>query len=283
MLPLDALENYVKKLISYEDTTNNNPNWGTPLNPYNDKYYTGGSSGGPAYAVATGLIPFAIGSDGGGSIRIPTNYCGLYGLKPSHGRVSTAPLLKPDRSVVVIGPLTSNMADLEVSFRVLAQPNTSDHPSAQFSPPKPLSGSRNKVLGVCKPWFDRADPAVQEACHSAIQYFVSELGYQIIDISLPLLHEGQIAHAITILAEAAAAQRSLTDLTAPNKVLLKVAQQTPAMDFLLAQRLRNLLMQHLGYLFQKHPGLIIVVRIRLHLPTSRSSGSEKPFRKAFHR
>lgn len=73
------------------DTTNNNPIFGTPRNPNNANYYCGGSSGGSAYSVAAGLLPFSMGNDGGGSIRIPAGYCGLYGLKPSHGRVSIRP------------------------------------------------------------------------------------------------------------------------------------------------------------------------------------------------
>ncbi|PSN71629.1 glutamyl-tRNA amidotransferas-like protein subunit A [Corynespora cassiicola Philippines] len=240
------------------DTTNNNPNWGTPRNPYNEQYYTGGSSGGAAYAVASGLIPFAIGSDGGGSIRIPSNYCGLFGLKPSHGRVSVAPLIKSATTTVVQGPLAGSMADLEVSYRVLAQPDPSHHNSGAFAPPRPHAGPRNKIIGICKPWFDRADPPVQEACHSAIKYLTSELGYQVIDITLPLLREGQMAHAMTILNEGLTATPDFSHLTAPNKILMKVAQQTPASDYLLAQRVRHVQMQHLAHLFRTHPGLIIV-------------------------
>ena len=73
------------------DTTNLNPNFGTPFNPYSSNYYCGGSSGGSAYAVAAGLMPFTLGHDGGGSVRIPSAYCGLFGLKTSHGRVSYRP------------------------------------------------------------------------------------------------------------------------------------------------------------------------------------------------
>ncbi|KAF2177725.1 glutamyl-tRNA amidotransferas-like protein subunit A [Zopfia rhizophila CBS 207.26] len=248
------------------DTTNNNPHYGTPLNPYNDQYYTGGSSGGAGYAVAQGLVPFAIGSDGGGSIRLPANYCGVYGLKPSHGRVSIAPLGHVANTTVVQGPLASNMADLEISFRVLAQPDPSNPISRQFAPPKPLTGLRKKVLGIYKHWFDRADPLVKEACQKALDHMTSKLGYEIVDLTLPLIHEGQIAHAMTILSECATSHPDVMGLTPANKVLLKVAAQTPARDFLLAQRLRNVLMQHLAYLFQKYPSLIIVT------PTAPNAG-----------
>ncbi|KAH4048193.1 amidase [Parastagonospora nodorum] len=240
------------------DTTNNNPIWGTPLNPYNASYYTGGSSGGVASAVGHGIVPFGIGSDGGGSVRIPSNYCGLFGLKTSHGRVSTAPTPGGMKSVVVRGPLTTSMADLDISYRVLAQPDPSCYPSSHFSPPKPHTGPRNKTIGICKPWFDRADPAVQEACQSAMQYMQSELGYTIIDITIPLLQEGQLAHAMTILAEGVDLSRPIWGLTPANRILMSVAKQTPTIDFLLAQRVRNVIMEHLAHLFEKHPGLIIV-------------------------
>lgn len=217
--------------------------------------------------MSYGLLPFSIGSDGGGSVRIPSCYCGLYGLKPSHARVSIAPIHESSDSVTVHGPLASSMADLEVAYRVLAQPDPSKFPSSEFSPPRRLTGPRNKVLGVYNAWFDRADPAVQEACQSAISYFKSELGYEVIDVSIPLLHQAQIAHAMTILAEGASSlQNSIHDLTGPNRVLLSVAKQTPATDFVLAQRVRNILMEHLAHLFRAHPGLIIVT------PTTPNAG-----------
>jgi Asp-tRNA(Asn)/Glu-tRNA(Gln) amidotransferase A subunit family amidase len=211
-------------------------------------------------------VPFGIGSDGGGSVRIPSNYSGLYGLKTSHGRVSLAPMPGSMKSVVVRGPLTTSMADLELSYRVMSQPDPSTFPSSHFSPPRAHTGPRNKVIGIYKPWFDRADPPVQESCHAALQYFQSECGYEVIDISIPLLQEGQLAHAMTILAEGIDLSHSIWDLTPPNRVLLSVARQTPTIDFLLAQRVRNAIMEHLAHLFQKHPGLIIVT------PTTPNAG-----------
>lgn len=118
------------------DTTNNNPNWGTPRNPHNDQYYTGGSSGGPAYAVSSGLVPFAVGSDGGGSIRIPASFCGVYGLKPSHSRLEDT-----TSTVTVNGPLAGTMTDLEIAYRVLANPDLNHPVTALFAPPGPLDSS----------------------------------------------------------------------------------------------------------------------------------------------
>jgi Asp-tRNA(Asn)/Glu-tRNA(Gln) amidotransferase A subunit family amidase len=230
------------------------------LNPYNEHYYTGGSSGGAAYAVSAGIIPFAIGTDGGGSVRIPSSFCGIYGLKPSHGRISASPSPAMANTTVVLGPLAGNMADLEVSYRVMAKPDPANLHSSLFPPPNPKmpSETRKPFLGIYRTWFDRADPSVRDVCQKALNFLADRFGYEIVDITLPFIHEGQIAHAMTILAESAAASPNVTGLTAANKVLIKVGSQTPAPDLLFAQKMRNVIMEHIAYLFQKHPGLIIV-------------------------
>ena len=251
------------------DTTNCNPNFGTPLNPNNDHYYCGGSSGGSAYAVATGLMPFTMGNDGGGSIRIPAAYCGLYGLKTSHGRVSIRPTSNLAKSTGVAGPIAANMVDLELAYRVMAQPDALDNDSSLFIAPGSIldnHSSRKKILGIYRIWFDLADEPVQKACWKVLDYFTSQLGYETIDISIPLAHEGQLAHAMTILAEIGSGIPSVRDITAPNKVLISVGKKTSAVDLLQAQKLRNLLMQHLAHLYAQHPGLIIVT------PTTPNAG-----------
>lgn len=150
------------------------------------------------------------------------------------------------------------MHDLEIAYRTMAAPDPSNPVSAHFAPPGTAYPSRPRVLGICKPWFDRADPAVLNACHAALQHYEAQ-GYTLVDINIPYLAEGQTAHAMTILAEIGSGlSHNVTDFSAPNKILLSVGAQTPASDFLLAQKLRNLLMQHLAFLFKKHPGLIIV-------------------------
>jgi len=248
------------------DTTNNNPIHGTPLNPHNPNYYTGGSSGGSAYAVSTGLVPIAFGADAGGSIRIPSSYCGVYGLKPSHGRVSGIPTLKLATTCGVDGPIAGSMTDLETAYRVMATPDPSNTSSSMFPLPRPHTGPRRKCIGVYNTWFDRADPSILNVCYSALDHYKT-LGYEIIDISIPFLPDGQTAHAITSLCEISSATNgSVAGLSAPNKILISVGRQTPASDLILAQKLRNLLMQHLAFLFAKHPGLIVVT------PTTANAG-----------
>lgn len=247
------------------DTTNNNPAKGTPLNPHNPHYYTGGSSGGSAYTVAAGLFPVTLGADGGGSIRNPSAYCGIFGLKPSHNRVSGSPTTGLAPSCGVLGPMASSMADLEYAYRIMAIPNPSDSISSMLPVPVPKDARQEKVIGIYKPWFDLADPSVLNACHAAISHYQS-FGYKVIDITIPYLSEGQLAQAVTILSEISAGVPSVSGLTSANKILISVGKQTPASDFLLAQKMRNMLMQHLAFLFEQHPGLLIVT------PTTPNAG-----------
>jgi amidase len=107
--------------------------FGRTNNPHALQRTVGGSSGGSGAAVAAGLTGFDIGSDMSGSIRIPANYCGVYGLKPSAGRIPTTGHLPPppgvakaDRMMAVLGPLARSVDDLALLFRVLAGPDGSD-------------------------------------------------------------------------------------------------------------------------------------------------------------
>ena len=247
------------------DTNNNNPNYGTPRNPHNQDFYSGGSSGGSGYAVAAGLVPIALGADGGGSIRIPSSFCGIWGLKPSHNRVSGYPSPSIAPSVGVLGPMAASIDDLALSYRVMAAPPPPGEYSVSslFPDPSatsPLSSPRNKTIGVFRDWIDRAEPAVRTVFDRALDYYRTQKSYKVVDISIPYLPEGQRAHVLTIMSEIASSVHpdQIRHLIAPNKVLVSMGvYQVKAHDLLVAQRLRNLLMTHLAYLFQTHPGLLI--------------------------
>ncbi|KAF3480561.1 glutamyl-tRNA(Gln) amidotransferase subunit A [Arthroderma uncinatum] len=239
------------------DTSGNNPNYGTPLNPYNPKYYTGGSSSGSAYAVSAGLIPFALGSDGGGSIRIPSSFCSVYGLKPSHNRISHHPGPNHSNTCAVNGPIAADLQSLSALYRVIGCPPSSS-PFLPVHPRLAPLSAEKKYLGVPEGWFSQATPAIQKLCRSAISNIVDKYNYTVVPIEIPFLIEGQIAHALTILTDAATLLPDTTNLTFPNKLLLGLGTVTPATDYLLAQKLRRLLMQHLAWLWKEYPGMIIV-------------------------
>lgn len=165
----------------------------------------------------------------------------------------------------VQGPIAATISDLELAYRVMGKPEP-DHPiGSLFSPPKPFTGPRPKIMGIFEPWFNRADPEVLTRCNQVKEYMVKVLGYEVVSIELPYLPEGQLAHAATTLSEMSTILQMqfpgrpwLTDLTAATKILALVGAQTPAYDYILAQRLRNLLMSHLSFLWKKYPGLVII-------------------------
>lgn len=206
------------------DTTGNNPNHGTPRNPFHADYYTGGSSSGTGGAIGLGLIPIGLGSDGGGSIRIPASYCNVFGLKPTHARVSFWPSENHSNTCAVNGPMAADMESLATLFEVMAEP----HPASPFAfpgvprlPPalKMLEAraERPKVLGVCRAWFDDCAPAVRELCQTMVDALVAKEGYRVVDVEIPYLKEGQSAHAMTVLTDASTLLPKYGNLTWANR------------------------------------------------------------------
>ncbi|VUC27933.1 unnamed protein product [Clonostachys rosea] len=242
------------------DTSGNNPFYGTPRNPYNRDYYPGGSSSGCAYAVSVGLIPMTLGSDGGGSIRIPSSFCSVVGLKPSHGRLSCYPGQNHANTCATNGPIASDIRSLAEVYSVLSQP----HPSTDFHPNSEGTGKliidpkRPKVIGIPEVWFQKAAPSVQKLCRNTVDWLVKNKGYSVVSIDIPFLKEGQMAHAMTILTDGATLLPDPRGLSAANRTLLALGKVTPSTDYLLAQKLRRTLMQHLAWIWKTYPGMVIV-------------------------
>lgn len=247
------------------DTPGNNPNYGTPRNPFNDDYYTGGSSSGTGAAVGVGLIPIGLGSDGGGSIRIPSSFCSIFGLKTTHSRVSFWPSANHSSTCAVLGPMAADMESLATLFEVIAAP----HPASPFAfpgvprvPPAAkmleLTPGRPKVLGICRAWFEDCAPAVRDLCQGVVDTMESKYGYTVVDIEIPFLTEGQFAHALTVLTDGATLLPKYDNLTWANRILLALGRTNPATDYLIAQKLRRCLVMHLSYLWKLHPGMLIV-------------------------
>ncbi len=158
----------------------------------------------------------------------------------------------------VNGPLACDISSLAAAYEVLGAPDdTSPFPSV--SPlVLDISPHRTKVLGVPEEWFSRAPSAIQKLCCLTIDRLVALHGYTLVPITIPFLAEGQLSHAMTVLTDAATLLPVTKNLTAANRIMIALGTVTPSTDYLLAQKLRALLMQHLAWLWQQYPGMIIV-------------------------
>lgn len=151
-----------------------NPKRRMPRNPHGDDRLAGGSSTGTAVAVATGVVPFGIGTDGGGSIRIPSSLNGVFGIKPTWGRVSRDGELGGG-SVAHVGPIASSTLDLAVALEVTAGPDERDRQtfgSPEVAPGQFTAACTRSVkglrIGVDKALWKDAAPEVERACENAL-------------------------------------------------------------------------------------------------------------------
>ena len=166
--------------------TNENPHYGPVRNPWAQERISGGSSGGSAAAVATGMGFASMGTDTGGSIRIPASLCGIVGLKPTYGLVSVAGVVPLAETLDHVGPLARNVTDVCIMLQAVA----GKYPKGARAPdPRKLrkSISRRFRLGWPKQYFlDRVDAEVRRAIEAAGKTLES-LGARIEEVSLPHL------------------------------------------------------------------------------------------------
>ncbi len=159
-------------------------------NPWDTAYTPGGSSGGAAASVAAGLVTAAIGADGGGSIRIPASFTGLFGFKPTYGLCRYKKGLKAMSDFIAPGPLTRCVGDARIILEVLAECSYS-HES--------LNNQRLRVAWCPLPGKNPVDPQVAKIVEEAV-YKLASLGHEIKEIEIPL--EGwNIAFDTLVLAE----------------------------------------------------------------------------------
>ena len=180
--------------------------FGPTKNPWDTSRVPGGSSGGSAAAVAAGLAPGSLGSDTGGSIRMPAGLCNLVGFKPTYGRVSRYGLVAYASSLDQIGPFARTVGDAALLASVVCGPDSHDSTCAELSPEDFTSELEKPVprlvLGVPAQARSTGNhPAVAAALENAIKVFRDQ-GAQIVDIDLPTLKHGIAAYYIIATAEA---------------------------------------------------------------------------------
>jgi len=158
------------------------PLTGITRNPWNPAKTPGGSSGGAAAAVAAGMGPLAVGTDGGGSIRIPCSFTGLFGIKPSFGRVPAWPL-SPFGTVAHVGPMTRTVTDAALMLNVIAQPDARDWHALPYDPRDWRMGLDGGVEGLRIAYspdlgYAKVDPEVRKLVDDAVKVF-SDLGAKV--------------------------------------------------------------------------------------------------------
>lgn len=191
--------------------TTNNPHFGACRNPWGVDRSPGGSSGGSAAALAAHLCMGALGSDTGGSIRIPASLCGVVGLKPTYGRVSLRGVIPLSWSLDHAGPLARTARDVALLLQVIAGYDPSDPVSVDIPIPDYLRSLEREVAGwrivlANDEFFLKAGSEVLNAVHKAAGVFAG-LGAQVDEVKIPLAQEAAQANGLIVTSEAAAYHR----------------------------------------------------------------------------
>ncbi|HEU0166946.1 MAG TPA: amidase, partial [Chloroflexota bacterium] len=167
--------------------------FGPARNPWNPEHMTGGSSSGSAAAVAAGICPIALGTDTAGSVRIPAALCGIVGLKPTYGRVSTQQVIPLSWNMDHVGPMTGTVEDAALALSAMCP----------FEPPSFSEQLSNVKVGICRPHFwEHLDVEVRRLAELAISRFG-----EAVEVELPSIGLGAAAQAVITAAEAGAYHR----------------------------------------------------------------------------
>ncbi len=178
-----------------------NSAYGSVKNPFDISRVPGGSSGGSAGAIASGMALGSLGSDTGGSIRQPASFCGIVGMKPSYGVVSRSGVIAMASSLDQVGPMAKNSQDAEIIFKVIAGKDDLDSTSIALPSLNEQKIKNNKVIGVPRDWLKEGiEKEVLENFENNLEN-LKKRGYQIKDISLPFSKFSLAVYYILMPAE----------------------------------------------------------------------------------
>ena len=238
--------------------TNDNPHFGPTRNPWNTDRTPGGSSGGSGAAVACGMAFAGMGSDTGGSIRIPASFCGVAGLKPTFGRVSVHGIYPLGYTLDHAGPLARTAEDVAIVYDAIAGYDPKDNfccdvPVREVRFKKRLNRMR---IGVTKDYFsDHLHADVERAFGDALKVFES-LGARIVPVELPDIFDLTEAGRITLLSEAYVLHKQHLEehpdqLGKDVKMLIERGKEPTAADYVNAQLVRYKFRRRLEEMFHQ--------------------------------
>lgn len=239
--------------------TSNNPHFGPVRNPADPNRIPGGSSGGSAAAVVADLAMAAMGSDTGGSIRIPASFCGCAGIKPTYGLVSRYGVAPLGFTMDHMGPLARTVRDTALVLQAIAGPDKRDESCASRPAGSYLPPARARLEGVRVGWpdnfyFDRVDAEVAAAIDGQRRQ-AERLGATIVAIQVPDVAAVNTVGRVLLLSEAAALYAPYlhrrSEFGADVLALLDQGRLLSATDYINAQRLRRAMQQEWRVLWEQ--------------------------------
>jgi aspartyl-tRNA(Asn)/glutamyl-tRNA(Gln) amidotransferase subunit A len=239
--------------------TTDNPHWGTCRNPWDLTKTPGGSSGGSAVAVATGMALAALGSDTSGSIRIPAAICGIVGLKPTYGRVSRFGVFPEAWTLDHVGPMTRTVRDAALVLDAISGSDPRDPGSLDSGPTQFADSLRDScagmVIGVEEDfWFSDIDDAIAASVRDALRA-LERKGARLRTVSVPRLRHTEFALTIIDTAETSTVHHANLrdrpqDYGDDVRLLLECGELPSAVEYLEAQQVRRALQRDLHETFQ---------------------------------
>ncbi|HEX9384907.1 MAG TPA: amidase [Anaerolineales bacterium] len=245
--------------------TGNNPHYGTARNPWDTTRIPGGSSSGSAIAVATGMALGALGTDTGGSIRIPASLCGIVGLKPTFGRLSLRGVFPLSWNLDHVGPLVKCVKDAALMLQVISVYDPIDPASVKKSAGDELDHlddhveGRKIALGIGK-FIEAAEPEVLEAVHKAARVFES-LGCKVQEVDVSWLKEAALANKTMTQSDGAAVHRDRLKehpdwFGEDIRRRLEDGAKTTSTEYILARRTQAEVKKRFEHFFEDHDFLI---------------------------
>ena len=245
--------------------TGENPDYGHMHNPWNPELISGGSSGGSGSAAASGQCTITMGSDTGGSVRIPSSLCGIVGLKPTYGLISRHGLTPLSWCLDHPGPMVRTVEDAALTMNAISGYDPKDDGSANVDIPDftaSMTGDiKNIKIGLVREFFEAPlDAEVDTVVKSAIAQLES-LGAEIVEVSMPMFEQAQAISGTILMAEAAAYHRDLLNehadkLYPPVRLRIESGLFVTAADYLKAQQGRTLFNKAMSDLFLEVDALV---------------------------
>jgi aspartyl-tRNA(Asn)/glutamyl-tRNA(Gln) amidotransferase subunit A len=246
--------------------TTNNPHFGATRNPWDTTRIPGGSSGGSAAAVATGMSLAALGTDTGGSIRIPASLCGVVGLKPTYGRVSLRGVIPLSWNLDHAGPITRTVKDAALVLQLIAGYDPQDPASIQMLLGDYLNHLEDKIKGkkialAVGAYVEESDAEVMAAVNETAKVFTT-LGAKIEKVEMDFLREAALANGLMTQADGAAYHRKrLTEhpgwFGADVRQRLETGRAFTSTEYALARRAQMEMKNRFIQFFERYDFLLL--------------------------